>query len=368
MKVEGKQYRTIWQSSEDSEIVQIIDQRYLPHEFVIINLKSVDDVYRSIKDMAVRGAPLIGGTAAWGMYIAIIEASKRDLGMSFILKSGEKLLSARPTAVNLEWAIDRMISTIDKSQNYQTMITNAQKEAEKICDDDVDNSINIGLNGLDILKKISKAKNGDTVNILTHCNAGWLATIDRGTATAPMYAARDAGIDIHIWVDETRPRNQGASLTAWELMQEGIKHTVIVDNAGGHLMQHNKVDICIVGSDRTTRAGDVCNKIGTYLKALAAFDNQIPFYVALPDSTIDWSIKDGIRDIPIEERDSEEVSHISGVSNNKTHRVRITPDQTPSMNYAFDVTPSKYITGLIMPRGVCNAEEPDIIRLYPEHK
>jgi len=353
LKVANKNYRTIWQSEDNKEIVKIIDQRYLPHEFIIKEISSYIEAIEMIKDMAVRGAPLIGGTTAWGIYLAAVEAKSDNHGKEFIIDACKKFLEARPTAVNLAWAIDRMMCLIEEL-------------AENICNEDVENSINIGHHGLKIIETIADNKSDKTVNILTHCNAGWLATIDRGTATAPIYAARDAGIDIHVWVDETRPRNQGSNLTAWELLEEGIEHTVIVDNAGGHLMQHGKVDICIVGSDRTTRSGDVGNKIGTYLKALAAHDNGVPFYVALPDSTIDWKIRNGLKDIPIEIRDSKEVEYISGFLDGQIQSVRIMPEESPALNFAFDVTPSKYVTGLITPRGVCEANESDILRLYPE--
>ena len=366
MKVDNKNYRTIWQSEDNREIVKIIDQRYLPHEVIIKEITSYTEAIEMIKDMAVRGAPLIGGTTAWGIYLAALEAKRNNQGKEFIFDACNKFLEARPTAVNLSWAVDRMVSLIEELSDIEIIINALETEAEKICNEDVENSTNIGYHGLKIIEKIAENKSGKTVNILTHCNAGWLATIDRGTATAPIYAARDAGIDVHVWVDETRPRNQGANLTAWELLEEGIKHTVIVDNAGGHIMQHGKVDLCIVGSDRTTRSGDVGNKIGTYLKALAAHDNNVPFYVALPDSTIDWKIKDGLKDIPIEIRDSEEVKYISGFLDEKIRSVRIMPEDSPALNFAFDVTPSKFVTGLITPRGVCEANESDILRLYPE--
>jgi len=366
LKVNNKNYRTIWQSEVNREIVKIIDQRHLPHEFVIKEISSYIEAIEMIKDMAVRGAPLIGGTTAWGIYLSALEAKSKGYGKEFIINACKQFLEARPTAVNLSWAVDRMMSFIEELTDLETIINCLESEAEKICDEDVENSTNIGYHGLKIIEKIADKQPEKTVNILTHCNAGWLATIDRGTATAPIYAARDAGIDIHVWVDETRPRNQGSNLTAWELLEEGIKHTVIVDNAGGHIMQHGKVDLCIVGSDRTTRSGDVGNKIGTYLKALAAYDNDVPFYVALPDSTIDWKIKNGLKDIPIEVRDSDEVKYISGFLDDKIRSVRIMPEDSPALNFAFDVTPSKYVTGLITPRGVCEANESDILRLYPE--
>ena len=367
MKVNNKNYRTIWQSANNKEVVKIIDQRLLPHKFIIKEITSYSEAIEVIKDMAVRGAPLIGGTAAWGVYLAAVEAKKNNKSNEFISSACNKLLEARPTAVNLSWAVQRMQKRIEGLTDIEMIINSLESEAENICNEDVENSINIGQHGLGIITEIAQKKVDKTVNILTHCNAGWLATIDRGTATAPIYAARDAGINVHVWVDETRPRNQGSNLTAWELLNEGINHTVIVDNAGGHIMQHGKVDICIVGSDRTTRTGDVGNKIGTYLKALAAHDNGIPFYVALPDSTIDWNIKDGLTEIPIEVRNSAEVEVVSGLLDGKLRSVRIMPKDSHSMNFAFDVTPSKYVTGLITPRGVCDANESDILRLYPEY-
>ena len=366
MKVNNENYRTIWQSKNNKEIVKIIDQRYLPHKFIIREITSYIEAIQMIKEMAVRGAPLIGGMTAWGIFLSGLEAKSSNQNKEFIINACNEFLKARPTAVNLSWAVDRMTSAIEELTDIEIIIKVLETEAENICDEDVENCIRIGNHGLKIIETIADNKAEKTVNILTHCNAGWLATIDRGTATAPIYAARDAGIDTHVWVDETRPRNQGSNLTAWELLEEGIKHTVIVDNAGGHLMQHGKVDICIVGSDRTTRSGDVGNKIGTYLKALAAYDNHVPFYVALPSSTIDWKITDGLEDIPIEVRDSKEVEYISGLLENQIRSVRVMPLDSPSMNFAFDVTPSKYITGLITPRGVCKANEADILKLFPE--
>ena len=367
MRVKGKNYRTIWQKQDDREIIQIIDQRLLPHEFLIIDLLTYQDAIQAIQEMAVRGAPLIGGTAAWGVYLAVVQAKNYSESLQFIVDACGELILARPTATNLKWSVDRILRAIEGLDNLEVILKTVEKEAVDICNEDVKNCESIGKHGLKLIQKIAENKPEKTVNILTHCNAGWLATIDRGTATAPVYAARDAGIDIHVWVDETRPRNQGANLTAWEFLNEEIPHTVIVDNAGGHLMQHGLVDICIVGSDRTTRSGDVANKIGTYLKALAARDNSIPFFVALPDSTIDWEITDGVKDIPIEERDSSEVTTVQGYNNGKIESVRITPYYSKASNYAFDVTPAKYITGLITPRGVCNANESDISKLYPEY-
>ncbi len=346
MNINGKAFRTIW---FDNNIVKIIDQTKLPHQFIIKELKSVKDAILAIKNMEVRGAPLIGATAAYGLVLSIIE--KND--QSFLKKSGEDLINSRPTAINLKWAVDRMMKKLS-GVNSEEILNIAIKEAKNICEEDIGFCKNIGLNGLKIIEEISKKKK-DTINILTHCNAGWLATIDWGTATSPIYHAHKKGIKVHVWVDETRPRNQGANLTSYELNEEGISNTIITDNAGGILMQRGQVDMCIVGTDRTLSNGDVCNKIGTYLKALAAHDNKVPFYVALPSSTIDWNIKNS-KDIPIEERNSEELSHVEGLDkNNKLTKVLIYPEKSQSMNLAFDITPAKYVTGLITEKGVCNA-------------
>ena len=346
MNINGKAFRTIW---FDNNIVKIIDQTKLPHQFIIKELKTVKDTILAIKNMEVRGAPLIGATAAYGMVLSIIE--KND--QSFLKKSSEDLIKSRPTAINLKWAVDRMMKKLS-GVNSEEILNIAIKEAKNICEEDVGFCKNIGVNGLKIIEEISKKKK-DTINILTHCNAGWLATIDWGTATSPIYHAHKKGIKVHVWVDETRPRNQGANLTSYELNEEGISNTIITDNAGGILMQRGQVDMCIVGTDRTLSNGDVCNKIGTYLKALAAHDNKVPFYVALPSSTIDWNIKNS-KDIPIEERNSEELSHVEGLDkNNKLTKVLIYPEKSQSMNLAFDITPAKYVTGLITEKGVCNA-------------
>ncbi len=364
MKVKGKHYRTIWM--KDEKTVQIIDQRHLPHKFIVEDLKSVEDVAAAIKDMHVRGAGLIGATAAWGMYIAALNVSKRNFDKC-IRKDSKLLLSTRPTASNLKWAVDRQLEAINSGKSIEEKIEIAKKTAQGISDEDVAFCKKIGEHGVKLIRVISKKKR-DTVNILTHCNAGWLAFVDWGSATAPIYAAHDAGIDVHVWVDETRPRNQGARITAWELGQHGVKHTVIVDNVGGHLMQHGMVDLVIVGTDRTTYTGDVANKIGTYLKALAAKDNDIPFYVALPSSTFDWEIKDGIKEIPIEQRSEEEVKYIQGLHNDQIKKVLLTPKDSPAANFAFDVTPARLVTGLITERGICKANRESILKLYPEHK
>ena len=355
MNINGKAFRTIW---FDNNIVKIIDQTKLPHQFIIKELKSVKDAILAIKNMEVRGAPLIGATAAYGLVLSIIE--KND--QSFLKKSSEDLIKSRPTAINLKWAVDRMMKKLS-GVNSEEILNIAIKEAKNICEEDVSFCKNIGVNGLKIIEEISKKKK-DTINILTHCNAGWLATIDWGTATSPIYHAHKKGIKVHVWVDETRPRNQGANLTSYELNEEGISNTIITDNAGGILMQRGQVDMCIVGTDRTLSNGDVCNKIGTYLKALAAHDNKVPFYVALPSSTIDWNIKNS-KDIPIEERNSEELSHVEGLDkNNKLTKVLIYPEKSQSMNLAFDITPAKYVTGLITEKGVCNASKEGLESLF----
>ena len=355
MRIENKAYRTIW---FEEKIVKIIDQTKLPHQFIIKDLKTVNDAVNAIKTMEVRGAPLIGATAAYGLVLSIIE--KNDL--TFLKKSSEDLIGSRPTAINLKWAIDRMMKKLS-GVNDNDILKKAIDEAKAIVEEDISFCKNIGLNGLKIIEEISEKKK-DTVNILTHCNAGWLATIDWGTATSPIYHAHQKGIKVHVWVDETRPRNQGANLTSYELNEEGVPNTVITDNAGGILMQRDQVDMCIVGTDRTLSNGDVCNKIGTYLKALAAKDNNVPFYVALPSSTIDWNIKDH-KKIPIEERNSEELSHVEGIDkNNQVTKVRIYPKKSKSMNLAFDVTPAKYVTGLITEKGICEASEKGLKGLF----
>jgi len=361
MKVNGTPYRTIW-LAEDGWAVEIIDQTKLPHEFITVRLESMQDAALAIKDMWVRGAPLIGATAAYGVALAMREdASDANLQAMY-----DYLFATRPTAVNLRWALDDMKALLSPLCEGDRAAA-AYKRAAEICDEDVKICSNIGEHGAAIIKEISEKKNGATVNILTHCNAGWLATVDWGTALAPIYKAFNAGIDVHVWADETRPRNQGANLTAWELGQHGVAHTVIVDNVGGHLMQHGQVDLVITGSDRTTYTGDVCNKIGTYLKALAAHDNSVPFYVGLPSPTIDWTVEDGVRDIPIEERDATEVTMMVGKDKSGVvSDVQITPDGSPAANYAFDVTPRRLVTGLITERGISEASAEGLVKLFPE--
>ena len=357
MRIEDKEYRTIW-FDNNSQSVKIIDQTKLPHQFIIKDLKTAKDVINAIKIMEVRGAPLIGGTAAYGMALAVKENNNSD----FIKKTAEDLIKSRPTAINLKWAVDRMIKKLSGINNNE-ILDIAFQEAKDICDEDEKFCEKIGLNGLEIIEKIYNKKK-DTVNILTHCNAGWLATINWGTATSPIYHAYKKGIPIHVWVDETRPRNQGANLTSYELNEEEIPNTIIADNTGGILMQRGEVDICIVGTDRTLSTGDVCNKIGTYLKALAAHDNKVPFYVALPSSTIDWNIKN-FKDIPIEERDPEELSHIEGLDmDGKVKKVMIYPKKSKAMNLAFDVTPAKYVTGLITEKGICEASTDALQKMF----
>jgi methylthioribose-1-phosphate isomerase len=355
MKIEGKDYRTIWY---ENNVVKIIDQTKLPHKFIIKDLKTVKDAINAIKIMEVRGAPLIGGTAAYGLALAIKENSNSE----FIKKNAEELIQSRPTAINLKWAVDRMIKKLSEINSDQILDV-ALNEAKEICDEDEKFCENIGINGLKIIEEIYSKKK-DTVNILTHCNAGWLATINWGTATSPIYHAHKKGIPVHVWVDETRPRNQGANLTSYELNEEEVPNTIIADNTGGILMQRGEVDMCIVGTDRTLSNGDVCNKIGTYLKALAAYDNNVPFYVALPSSTIDWDIKDA-KNIPIEERNSEELSHVEGVDeNNQIKKVLIYPKKSKAMNLAFDVTPAKYVKGLITEKGISDASSKGLKELF----
>ena len=365
MRKTGEQFRTIWQHPENPAIVQIIDQRKLPHEYIVTDLVTWQDGATAIQDMLVRGAPLIGATAAWSLYLAAIDAAGNDDNKAIVLAVADALEATRPTAINLRWALDRMRKVIEASASDKLVETLAA-ESNDICDEDVEISRGIGEHGLTLIEEIAARKKGEPVNVLTHCNAGSLATINYGTATAPVYFAMARGIDVHVWVDETRPRNQGSQLTAWELAKNNVPHTLIVDNAGGHLMQHGQVDICITGTDRTTRNGDVANKIGTYLKALAARDNDIPFYVALPSTTIDWMITDGLKNIPIEERDPNEVSQIYGRAGDQLCTIDTVASKTRISNYAFDVTPARLITGLITECGICDASEDGLARLFPE--
>jgi len=362
MKIDEKPYRSIW-VEPDGWSVGIIDQTRLPHEFVLTTLTTVEDAAHAIEAMLVRGAPLIGATAAYGMALAMQD----DPSDAVLEKAYRRLRKTRPTAINLHWALDAMRAALEPlGANRRTEA--AYAKAAEICDEDVEINRRIGAHGLPLIRDIAATKkDGERVNVLTHCNAGWLATVDWGTATSPIYQAHDEGIPVHVWVDETRPRNQGASLTAWELGHHGVPHTVIADNVGGHLMQHGMVDLCITGTDRTTATGDVANKIGTYLKALAAHDNKVPFYVALPSPTIDWTIEDGVTSIPIEQRAPEEVSQIRGRTADGTiETVTITPEGSPSANYAFDVTPARLVTGLITERGVAAASREGLAGLFPE--
>lgn len=360
MKVGTQHYRSIWLGA-DGRSVQIIDQTRLPHEFVVVDLQTLDHAAVAIRDMWVRGAPLIGATAAYGMALAMAD-DPSDAGLS---RAHDLLYATRPTAVNLRWALDemrRVLLPLPPSGRADA----AYARATAICDEDVEINRQIGAHGLSVIAAIAARKDGP-VNILTHCNAGWLATVDWGTATSPIYHAVQQGIAVHVWVDETRPRNQGAHLTAWEMASHGIPHHLITDNAGGHLMQHGQVDMVIVGTDRTTASGDVCNKIGTYLKALAAHDNGVPFYVALPSPTIDWRVHDGVREIPIEERSGDEVSFVQGkLADGSVTSLRISPETTPGTNPAFDVTPARLVTGLITERGIAPATRQGLAAMFPD--
>ncbi len=365
MKINGKHEHTIWLDTENPGLIHVFDQRYLPHSIRIFNISTTDDAVYAIREMVVRGAPLIGVTAAYGMYLGCREALDRHDPTEYLAMVGEKLKGTRPTAVNLVWAINEVMDAIAIAEAWSEKISLALKRAHEIKEEDISTCQRIGLYGVELIKQITSRKEG-AVNILTHCNAGWLATVDWGTALSPVYHAQKEGIEIHVWVDETRPRNQGASLTTFELVEQGIPHTLITDNTGGHLMQQGMVDIVIVGTDRTARNGDVANKIGTYLKALAAHDNNVPFYVALPSSSLDVSIKNGVQDIPIEERDADEVKYVRGLDGAESKSVLISPKETQALNYGFDVTPAKYVTGLITERGICEASEEGIKILFPE--
>jgi methylthioribose-1-phosphate isomerase len=373
LKVGGQHFRTIWLNPENEQVVQLIDQRSLPHRFVIEEVNTVEQMATAIREMHVRGAGLIGASAGYGMYLATIEAASSASFDQHLANAAERLKATRPTAVNLTWAIERQLTSIaqgksepDWHETPQEKIALALRTARQIAEEDEKHCRMIGQHGLNLIEQVARTKDGKPVNVLTHCNAGWLAFVDYGSALAPVYAAHDGGLSVHVWVDETRPRSQGSKLTAWELGQHGVPHTIIADSAGGHLMQRGAVDLVIVGSDRTTCTGDVANKIGTYLKALAARDNKIPFYVALPSSSFDWTIRDG-SEIPIEERGAEELKHADGWRDGQAMEVRVAPEGSPAANYGFDVTPRRLVTGLITERGVCKADEKSILELFPEH-
>ena len=359
MKVGDQYFRTIWLKPEDARVVQLIDQRALPHRFVVEEVRTVAEMAVAIKEMHVRGAGLIGAAAGYGMYLGMLAEMEARAAAAL-------LRTTRPTAVNLAWALERQLARIATGSSATEKIALARETAEAIADEDAERCRQIGRHGLELICQIANRKSGQPVNVLTHCNAGWLAFVDHGSATAPIYAAHDAGVPVHVWVDETRPRNQGSKLTAWELGQHGVPHTVIADNAGGHLMQRGEVDLVLVGTDRTTYTGDVANKIGTYLKALAAKDSSVPFYVALPSSSFDWTMRDGLAEIPIEERGAEEVKHADGWADGRSIEVRVTPEASPAANYGFDVTPRRLISGLITERGICQANEQSILSLFPE--
>lgn len=362
MKVNGINYRTIWLDENSVSAVKIIDQRFLPHRFVVESIVTFEQMLIAITDMHLRGAGLIGVAAAYAVYLATIEAPKNSNFDVYIDSCAKRLIASRPTAVNLAWAVDQVLKQINSAGSFEAKVEAAKITAQHIADSDAASCKQIGLNGVGFIEDISRKKNGRTVNILTHCNAGWLAFADYGSALAPIYEAQNRGIDVHVWVDETRPRNQGASLTAWELLNQGIKHTLIPDNAGGHLMQHNMVDMVITGADRITSNGDVANKIGTYLKALAAADNNVPFYVAAPLSSFDFTLTNGIAQINVEQRNPDEVRFVSGIENGKESHVLICPEGTPAANYGFDVTPARLISAIICERGVCRPVASEIAR------
>ena len=366
MKVNGIHYETIWLKPGDNSVVQVIDQRFLPFKFEIADLKTAEDAFLAIRNMQVRGAPLIGATAAMGLYLALLECKDNDNPDAFLDEKALYLLSSRPTAINLAHAVDKVFHNVKMAAGISNKIDTARETALDIINQERNNCLNIGKYGLPLIERLSAANTEKPVNILTHCNAGWLACIDYGTATAPIYMAHDNGVNVHVWVDETRPMNQGSRLTAWELQQHGVPCTIITDNAGGHLMQHGMVDMVIVGCDRLALNGDAANKIGTYLKALAADDNNIPFYVAVPSSSIDWLISDGLTEIPIEERNQDEIMYIQGISNGQLEKVLITDPGSKISNYAFDVTPARLITGLITEKGICKPEKNSILELFPE--
>ena len=366
MKIGDNYYRSIWFNDSEPEIISVIDQEKLPFIFEIKKLLSVEDIYEAIKNMNIRGAPAIGVAGAFGMYLATLEITAHTNIREHLKNAAEYLISSRPTAVNLSWAINNVLGKLSDKSQQEPIAEAALCAAKEISENEVANCRKIGINGLALIEKISDRKKGDAVNILTHCNAGWLACVDYGTALSPVYAAHEKSIPVHVWVDETRPRNQGARLTTFELENCGVPYSLVADNTGGYLMQKGLVDIVIVGSDRTTRKGDVANKIGTYLKALAAYDNNVPFYVALPSSSIDFKISDGLSDILIEERDPEEISMVTGFSEDKIISVRICPENSHSVNYGFDITPARLISGLITEKGICKASEKDINKMFSE--
>jgi methylthioribose-1-phosphate isomerase len=377
VKVGGQHFRTIWLKPNDERVVQLIDQRFLPHRFVIEEVRTVEQMATAIREMHVRGAGLIGASAGYGIYLAAIEAAESHTAVDeHLARAAGQLKATRPTAVNLSWAVERQLKNIAKGKNATEKVALGLRTAKLIADEDAEHCRMIGQHGLELIRQIAREKAGKfatanssaggPINVLTHCNAGWLAFVDYGSATAPIYAAHDSGLSVHVWVAETRPRNQGSKLTAWELGEHGVPHTIIADSAAGHLMQRRAVDLVIVGTDRTTFTGDVANKIGTYLKALAAKDNDVPFYVALPSSSFDWRLQDGLKEIPIEERSVEEVKQADGWFKGQHVEVRVAPEESPAANYGFDVTPAHLVTGLITERGVCEANEKSIRALFPE--
>jgi len=369
VKVDGQHFRTIWLQPDDETVVQLVDQRFLPHRFVIEKVRTVEQMATAIREMHVRGAGLIGASAGYGMYLAAIEAAARPAAAGVdetLAHAAAQLKATRPTAINLSWAVERQLKNIAKGKDASEKIALALRTARSIADEDAEHCRMIGQHGLELIRQLARKKAGKPINVLTHCNAGWLAFVDYGSATAPIYAAHDSSLPVHVWVAETRPRNQGSKLTAWELGEHGVPHTIITDSASGHLMQRGAVDLVIVGTDRTTFTGDVANKIGTYLKALAAKDNDVPFYVALPSSSFDWTLRDGLKEIPIEERSAEEVKQADGWFEGQQVEVRVAPEGSPAANYGFDVTPAHLVTGLITERGVCEANEKSIRALFPE--
>jgi methylthioribose-1-phosphate isomerase len=369
VKVGGEHFRTIWLKPDDETVVQVIDQRFLPHRFVIEEIRSVEQMATAIREMHVRGAGLIGASAGYGMYLAAIDVAARPAAAEVdeqLARAAAQLKATRPTAVNLSWAVERQLKNIAEGKDANEKVALALRTAKLIADEDAEHCRMIGQHGLKLIRQLARKKAGKPINVLTHCNAGWLAFVDYGSATAPIYAAHDSGLPVHVWVAETRPRNQGSKLTAWELGEHRVPHTIIADSAAGHLMQRGAVDLVIVGTDRTTFTGDVANKIGTYVKALAAKDNNVPFYVALPSSSFDWKLRDGLKEIPIEERSAEEVKQADGWFEGQQIEVRVAPERSPAANYGFDVTAGQLVTGLITERGVCEANEKSIRALFPE--